>query len=1025
MIGNESRNERGFIKMKKITALLLIMLLVFALMPIQPAVSNTGRERIDLVTASTPVNLGSPFPLGAVASTNMSATTRRWNEDENRYQYIVLSVAGGGEGSMLNVVCIDNPDAPISMYSFTVRTGTVWEMIVDSYGRVYIAGFGDPETVRLYRYSPDNDEGQRLEFWPMNGRGAVTGMALDDDDNLYFTNTRGTHPIFRFNQATSTFTNLGPVFGTGINIRAIAYHNGYLYGGENTSNARFFRRNIETGVVTQLPNPNIANRARYEHMRVVDNYLFALVYGAWHMAIFDLTTQQWIGNWPSAGRLPTGNINGFVYFTRSDRGWQRFNLETRAVTSTGANPSPFPNHGLQGMGIANLTHPTNPNLNGQIVVSVHSGTGHLDFINFATGSRIRRENVIRGAQPAVQNLGFLGDDFYASAYMGGPQGLARVNAQTGVRSWSGNMGQAEGFISYNNRLYIGRYMGARVTEFNPTNNSTIDFPEFGQNQNRPFAMSAYNNRLAVGTISAAGHLGGALTVYNIATRQQIAQHRFPTRGVSGVAYRDGRVWGSTTIYGGLGPAPTETRASLFIFDVASGEVIQEVTPLARQHIGQLAFAPDGRLWGISGGIIIEINPENLDIISQTQINTGGNDGNWRPRLLFFDQTGLMFANPGGTLIVFDPDSREWRTLATSVLHFHMNETRDTIVYVHTWARASVFRMNITNNAPTLPALEIVGVNTTPSGINSQVTLNVTQPRPGNSMLIVAVYAKYDVYKVCEYSSTYYENVYVFYTQQERFAGATTATIERSGYMNVSTRIPANASIVRAFMWDSTNLMNPWLPARMAEFTVPRMENIVTTNLVGIDFAGNTGTPATSGDNTPSNANTVLDGRVSNGAFSNNNGNRHRLFFMTFDISEIIDDLDNIYSINIGMRTNGDTGSNNVNSRFNAYLLTPALAANVNPTAIPTYGAARNLGLISYRTNIVWEHTTGLDANIPVTSPDILPHIRQYLEQNPNATTIGFQFFGTNHLAAFLNAGASGFDSEGYPNRPHLRIVYSD
>ncbi|MCL2838525.1 MAG: S-layer homology domain-containing protein [Oscillospiraceae bacterium] len=171
--------------------------------------------------------------------------------------------------------------------------------------------------------------------------------------------------------------------------------------------------------------------------------------------------------------------------------------------------------------------------------------------------------------------------------------------------------------------------------------------------------------------------------------------------------------------------------------------------------------------------------------------------------------------------------------------------------------------------------------------------------------------------------------------------------------------------------------------------------------VGLDFVGNQNTaPATSGNNAPSNQSAVLDGRVLDGVFDGANGNRHRLFFMTFDLADLTGNFDDIYSINLGIHTSGDPVNNN-DSQFNVYLFTPELAARINQTDIPTYGAARNLGLVDYRSNMIWNRS-GLTINTAITSPNILPYLQDYFTQNPSETIIGVKFFGTNWLANFHN-----------------------
>jgi len=978
---------------RKMISMLMALVMVLVCIGFMPATASS--PRLNALNVSAPVNLGSPFPAGAAVNTFMSATTRQGTGD------ILLTVAYGSPNSILNVICISNPLSPRVLETHNVQTGTTWEYAIDSLGRVYFAGFGNPETTRIYRYSPNNPEGQRLQFFTMNGRGAVTGMAVDSSNNVFFTNTR-TNRILRFNANNNTFTDFGVIFPTSGRIRSIAYHNGFLYGGEEGTLARFFRMNVNTRAVNFIPAPaGVTNISHFYSMRVVGNFLFTLIRPSWSMGIFDLTTQTWVANPASSGRLPTGNINGFVYFTRADRGFQRFNLSTRQIESLGATPAAFPNHGIQGMGLANITH-SNPNLNGQIFVSIQSGSRHIDFINFATRTRTRVNDIIVGAQPSVQLLKFAGDYFFASSYMGGSQGFSRTNVRTNARTVR-QMGQLEGMTFYNDRLYLGAYPAAVIHELNPANNQSIQLYTTGHRQDRPFTMHAQNGMLLVGTVGNSGNRNGALTIQELGAGGQRWTHHVIDRSVTGIAYRDGRAYVAASIHGGQGTTPNQTRALLFIYDIAQRRVITEATPLAVPHIGELAFAPNGRLWGIAGGTIIEINPTNLSIISQTQINTGGNDGNWRPRYMYFDSTGILYANPGGTLVAFDTDTRQWRNLASgvNVRSFSVNAAGDRIVYTNTTNRAAVFRIDISNGNPLwVPppppplGMRITNVSQTQFGANSSVTVNLTGRLPQNANLVLTSFDRNQMLDTIVSPITQLGSVTI-------------------GGLNVplnTTRVTArveNAQTGEIIVPDETFTMQ----AREAHVVTTH-----STHFLDWDASGRNRlvTPLAG-------SNLVLDSRgITNNIPSV--GGRHRMFFLTFDVSEFIDTINYVEEIRLVTHTTGDGGANTANSEFNVYLLNQQMANHILEGHMPTNGAALDLGFYNVNQNAVWQHRGGLLVNTTYESPDILPQIRAYLQQNPSATTVALKVRGTNSLGSFLSPAHTGSDSLGRPHQQHLRIT---
>ena len=649
---------------------------------------------LDGIIAGAPVNLGSPFPISTSTTTFNSAVTKQGDNH-------ILCVVSGGAPSVLNVIDIENPHAVKILETYDVTVGQVWANVVDSKGNYYFAGYDDG--TRFYRYAPNNPEGQRLQQLGSSYRGAVTAMEVDDEDNVYFTNSRnGT--IVRYNAEDNTFTNFGRVSNTSgtEHVRSIAYYNGYLYGGQQKSGAAFFRYKLDTGQVEYLTNA-AAGINTYYTMKVVRNYLFVYSQGGGNLiSIYDMDAGKWIAQETTAGLYPTGEIDGFVYFTNSNQSIRKFNLATREITSTGVS---LTNHGLRGFGTADLTSAAP--YNGKFFVSVLAQSGNIDFINFTTNQRHRVSNVITSSgNVVIQNLGFLGDNFYASAYMGGSNMFSRTNIHTGARQ-THTMGQVEGMTAYNGKMYTGVYPNARVYEYNPATNSSTEMFSIGQSQDRPFQIKASDNKLFIGTISGSSALGGALTVYDMNTRA-ISVHRniVQDQSVTGVAYKAGKVYGSTTINGGLGSSPTQTRAKLFIYDVNSKEKIREVTPSFSSastvtHIGELCFAPDGRLWGAAGGIIFEIDTETLAIKSEIRVSSGGTFGTWRPIYMYFDNYGIMFANPGGNLIAFDPETSQFKNIAPSaggnVVFFAINEERNTIVFNRGSATAQVFRLDISRN----------------------------------------------------------------------------------------------------------------------------------------------------------------------------------------------------------------------------------------------------------------------------------------------------------------------------------------
>ena len=716
----------------KTKALTVIVLLIFLVITTVYYIPTYASAKLNAVTAGTPVNLGAPVPTRA--HTLNSAVTKQGSTN-------ILCTISSGSPSILNIVNIENPDSCKVLETYEVTTGDVWANVVDSKGNYYFAGFLDG--TRLYKYSPNNPEGQRLQTLGSSVKGAVTAMTVDNEDNVYFTNSR-TGDIMKWDIKTSSFVNYGRLLTFPEYARSLVYYNGYLYGGGQTDGAKFFRFNLSTRqmeYITNSPTPSNAVIKSYYTMKIVGKYLFAYMEtgGGNIMSIYDLEGKKWIKYDSSSGLYPTGDIDGYVYYASTGPKGQpikKFSLATTEITD--ANVSALPNYGLRGAGIANLT--ANPKYSGKMFVMVYATSGDLMFINFATGDRQRVYNVISGGNIEIQNFSFLGDDYYSSAYMGA--GFSRVNIKTGV-SQTHAMGQCEGMMPYKGKLYTGVYPGAKVFEYDPATNTSKQLFSVGRYQDRPFQIKAFDDKLFIGTISDYGLLGGALTVYDLKTKtQSVHKDIVKDQSITGIAYKDGKIYGSTCISGGLGSAPTQSRAKLFIYNVGTKTKTKEVTPTFKSastvtHIGELCFAPDGKLWGTAGGIIFEINPNTLEIISETRVSTGGTFGSWRPVYIFFDSSGIMYANPGGNLVAFDPNTKEYKNIAPNaagkVVFFTMNEARNIIIFNNSSFKAQAFRLDVTNKY--VPGTQTATPGTTNNTISNDVNnTNKTfrTARPGSS-----------------------------------------------------------------------------------------------------------------------------------------------------------------------------------------------------------------------------------------------------------------------------------------------------
>ncbi|MFD0957812.1 hypothetical protein [Paenibacillus chungangensis] len=137
-------------------------------------------------------------------------------------------------------------------------------------------------------------------------------------------------------------------------------------------------------------------------------------------------------------------------------------------------------------------------------------------------------------------------------------------------------------------------------------------------------MTTDNEKLYIGTIPDYGLLGGALTIYDPTTNEHDIFHDVVyNQSIVGLAYRDGKLYGSTSIHGGEGINPTETVAKMFVWDLSTNEKTIEFTPeipgaaTAPTMINGLTFGPDGLLWAAADGTLFALDPDSLDMVKQS------------------------------------------------------------------------------------------------------------------------------------------------------------------------------------------------------------------------------------------------------------------------------------------------------------------------------------------------------------------------------------------------------------------------
>jgi hypothetical protein len=222
---------------------------------------------------------------------------------------------------------------------------------------------------------------------------------------------------------------------------------------------------------------------------------------------------------------------------------------------------------------------------------------------------------------------------------------------------------------HGDRLYVGVYPESRLYAYDPTKPwnsleyspnpvpSPVANPERlldlkAEVQIRPRGLTSAGTYVAVGTMPDLGLLGGYLVVYDPATGQVVTKERnvVTDQSIVALAYRNGVLYGSTSIYGGQSATPpTQAEAKVFAWSVAEKRKLWELVPApGKPAIPALTFDDSGRLWGTASSEVFAIDVAAQRVTSRFSYGTGATtigDLDWNPadRMLYGAPAGQDFS----------------------------------------------------------------------------------------------------------------------------------------------------------------------------------------------------------------------------------------------------------------------------------------------------------------------------------------------------------------------------------------------
>jgi len=598
----------------------------------------------------------------------------------------VLYATSVGNPAMFNVLDLDSNEL---IRAIPLPEGkSSWTHTVAPDGRVYI-GVSDGGPL-LMRYDPATATIENLGM-AVSGAASIWSLTTDEAGNVYG-GTFQTGRVFQYNPATDTFRDYGVMVAGREYVRSIAYSNGYVYAGIGSEGA-IIKLDVVTGDKTEIPLKAVQGvSGAYPFVYGLDvrgNYLFAFLSGGNTAAyiIYDLANEQWLDNneYHGVTGLKVSPVhNNKVYFVQSGM-LMEWDLDTQAATSTGIAQT------TSLRGSAWVTLEEDGQFANPVLVTV-AYAGSTIYMDVAGKRRVVKPNVMQGSALSLQALEMGPDgNLYISGYTASNGAIYNPTTDTFTTI---ALGQSESIGSSDDLVYFGNYPGAEIAVFDTTKPVSATNPKIllhiGEDQDRPYVNTFAEGKAFFGTIPGYGQTGGALVVFEEAdpvNTLQVHRHVVKDQSIVGLAYKDGLIYGSTSIKGGLDGNWPAANAKMFIWDVEKQQKIAEWEPqipgvkAAPIFISGLTFDKDGLLWAVADGHIFAMNPATQEIVKSLSIYPNVTDyGQWRPIHIRFGSDGMIYTDITAKLVIVDPEKMEYLETGINTALFTL-DSEDTIYYV--------------------------------------------------------------------------------------------------------------------------------------------------------------------------------------------------------------------------------------------------------------------------------------------------------------------------------------------------------
>ncbi|TMV48561.1 WD40 repeat domain-containing protein [Paenibacillus mesophilus] len=577
-------------------------------------------------------------------------------------------------------------------FSFDIPgSNAVWAMAVASDGNVYFSSSSDGV---LYRYSPETRQ--------------VTSVAASADDFFVWdiqaadngTVVSATYPhskVFEYNIETARFSDLGRMSEEEQYARSVAVTANYIYSGIG-STIRLFRFDRSTCAKEELHIDGFTGEKGFiDRIWVMHGLLFLSV-NQQEIVIYDEIHRRITGRFDSVGAVVHSEKDQAGYYFVHESKLLTYDRTTCEIKPVRELPGAARSAKIKLMQWMTLSGPEWATIAGahipdaatdssprhtvgeKSVLMIVSGYADVWYYDPQTNDIHHRVLDVPSKPLLIQSIEA---DEDGMLYIGGyHRGLCLYSTtEERILSQIPAFPQIEGMGFLNGKVYFGTYTKANVYVYDksrPLNmlpddrmaeaNPRFAFP-IGHQQDRPFTLASGEHQLYIGTIPDYGLNTGALTVYyELEDEWTVYPEIAPNLSIVGLAYKDGLLYGGTSIWGGIGKGPAENVAHLFIWDTVKKEIVKRFIPdipdldTPPLMIGELSAGPDGNIWGAVYGTIFVMEPVSGKVIRSRRVCESQYIGKFRPVYLRWGTDGLLYTALGRKLVVVDPGTLDYEII---------------------------------------------------------------------------------------------------------------------------------------------------------------------------------------------------------------------------------------------------------------------------------------------------------------------------------------------------------------------------